>query len=77
MVMETFVDVKFFMYYFFYYQFLFTLLYYVLECEPGHFQEVGEPEADYRAVNKILATFIMTFRNSIGDLKAPDYEQWI
>ena len=48
-----------------------------MECEPGRVTTKHEPPADYPGLNKFAAIFLMTFRNSIGDLAPPDYVFWI
>ena len=34
------------------------------------------PESDYPNVEKNIALFLQTYRNSIGDLAAPQYVRW-
>jgi hypothetical protein len=48
-----------------------------MECEPGRVTVLYEPPSDYPGMQKFFALFLMTFRNSIGDLAPPDYAFWI
>lgn len=56
---------------------LFSYIYYIMECQPGIFDVAGEPPTDYPGMPRFFAVFLMTFRNSIGDLAPPDYSFWI
>lgn len=70
MVTATFFDLLPFLAYFFYFIIIFSVIYSCLQINPNN-------SGDYQGINIYVAVFIMTFRNSIGDLAPPDYTFWL
>lgn len=50
---------------------LFSVCFQVLDVE------IDQADEDYPEVDKFFQYLIMTYRNSIGDITAPGYQNWI
>ena len=77
MVLKTLKAMVTFLAFYLMFTVLFTYMYYIMECQPGIYNIAGEPPTDYPGMTRFFAVFLMTFRNSIGDLAPPDYAFWI
>lgn len=64
-------DISIFMIFFTAWVIFFTIYNRIQEVEFG-----SGPESDYPNVEKNIALFLQTYRNSIGDLAAPQYVRW-
>lgn len=76
-VLKTLKKMIMFLLFFMMFTMLFSYMYFIMECEPGRDTVLYEPPSDYPGIPKFFAIFLMTFRNSIGDLAPPDYAYWI
>jgi hypothetical protein len=69
MVEQTFSKLKYFLLYFCAWIIIFSVIFKTLE--------VSYSDEDYLDMNLNLITLFQTYRNSIGDIAAPDYSKWI
>jgi len=78
MITVTINNMRVFLCYYALYIIFFTYFYYILKVDPGNEQNIKfYPPIDYPALDKYFALFLMTLRNSIGDLASPDYSFWL
>ena len=68
LVSQTMYDVRVFLGFYIVWCCIFSLLFFV-----GGF---SFPDKQYPHVSNTLVTFLSVFRNSIGDIKAPEYDYW-
>ena len=48
----------------------FTLCFFTLKVD------IQDGAQDYKEVNLLTQYFLMTYRNSVGDIKTPQYDKW-
>ena len=65
----------YFFFYFLFFMLMFTWINQTAQLDPG--TDKPFPNSDYPGISKAAALVIMTFRNSIGDLVAPNYTKWL
>lgn len=74
LIVEVMADMKNFFAFLMVWVFLFSALFLIAG---GNVYSEDDYEEEYKDVNRFISTFIQVFRNSIGDLKVPNYEFWI
>ena len=70
---EAILEVKIFAFFFYGWIFMFSLLFQILGMQVA---DNDDDESDYPNVNIFMVYFLQTYRNSIGDIAAPDYSFW-
>lgn len=76
MIMQVFIDIKPFLTLFFFFVLLFTMCMISLQGEVCKNEHCRDDDDEYPSVIKILPIFIQQFRNSIGDIAPPGYDNW-
>lgn len=76
MIMQVFIDIKPFMILFFFFVLLFTVCLISLDGQVCEHDKCRGDDDDYPSIGKILQVVIQVFRNSIGDIAPPMYENW-